>query len=131
MLLVRGRAGGTELTGTIYEPGEQAPQFRGAPAEDAEYVWVCDSFYEVDSGGARLDLDDREINVAFEYPAPRGFDTRERAIEGALEHVRTQFVRIGLDGDAVELSHETVRPAADDAPRANEEGYEERRRRET
>ena len=103
MLLVRGRAGGTELTGTIYERGETAPSFTGAPEEDAAYVWICDEFYEVESGGSSLEADGREINVAFESPMPRGFNTRERAIEAAKEHIRTQFSRIGLDTDDVEI----------------------------
>jgi len=47
MLLIRGSAGGTTLTGTLYERGERPPSFRGAPDEDAPYVWVCDEFYEV------------------------------------------------------------------------------------
>lgn len=47
MHIVRGRAGGTELTGTLYERGEQAPSFSGAPNQDAAYVWICDEFYEV------------------------------------------------------------------------------------
>ncbi|MXV63610.1 hypothetical protein GS429_16400 [Natronorubrum sp. JWXQ-INN-674] len=106
MILVRGRAGGTELTGTLYERGEQAPSFRGAPDEDAAYVWVCDEFYEVDSGGSIQQLDDREVNLAFESPMPRGFDTREQAIESAKEHLRTQFARIGVDPDTVELDVE-------------------------
>ena len=103
MLLVRGSAGGTALTGTIYERGERAPTFRGAPDEDAAYVWVCDEFYEVESGGSSQTVDGREINVAFESPMPRGFDTREQAIEAAREHVRTQFLRIGVDPDDVEI----------------------------
>ena len=106
MLLVRGRAGGTELTGTIYERGEDAPQFRGAPDEDAAYVWVCDEFYEVDSGGSSLELGDREINIAFESPMPRGFDTRDQALETAKDHVRTQFARIGIEPEDVDVSVE-------------------------
>ena len=101
MLLVRGQAGGTELTGTIYERGEEPPRFRGAPDEDAAYVWVCDEFYEVDSGGSQLEIADREINVAFETPMPRGFDTREQAVGAAKDHVRTQFARIGVEPDDV------------------------------
>jgi hypothetical protein len=103
MLLVRGQAGGTELTGTIYEDGEDPPQFTGSPDDDASYVWVCDEFYEVDSGGSTQVIDDREIQVAFETPMPRGFETRERAVETAKEHVRTQFVRLGIDRDDVEI----------------------------
>ncbi|WP_290814310.1 hypothetical protein [Halovivax sp.] len=106
MLLVRGRAGGTELTGTIYERGEDAPQFRGAPDEDAAYVWVCDEFYEVDSGGSSLEIADREINVAFESPMPRGFDTRAQAVAAAKDHVRTQFARIGVAPDSVSVTVE-------------------------
>jgi hypothetical protein len=45
MLLIRGRAGGTALTGTLYEPGETPPSYEGAPDADAPYVWVCDAFY--------------------------------------------------------------------------------------
>ncbi len=103
MLLVRGNAGGTALTGTIYERGERAPRFRGAPDEGAPYVWVCDEFYEVESGGSAQRIDGREVNVAFESPVPRGFDTRSDAIEAATEHVRTQFARVGIDADDVEV----------------------------
>ncbi len=106
MLFVRGRAGGTELTGTIYERGEDAPQFRGAPDEYAAYVWVCDEFYEVDSGGSSLEVAGREIQVAFESPMPRGFDTRGQALEAAKDHVRTQFARIGIEPDNVEITVE-------------------------
>lgn len=110
MLLVRGRAGGTELTGTLYERGEQAPSFRGAPDEAAAYVWVCDEFYEVDSGGTTQIINDREVNVAFESPMPRGFDTREQALEAAKEHVRTQFARIGVSESEVSLEVEKSEP---------------------
>jgi len=103
MLFVRGRGGGTELTGTIYEEGERAPSFSGAPDEDAAYVWVCDEFYEVESGGVRERIGGEDVRIAFESPLPRGFDTREAAVEGAEEHVRTQFARVGVDPDAVEV----------------------------
>ncbi|OIB57722.1 DUF7113 family protein [Natrialba sp. SSL1] len=106
MLMVRGRAGGTELTGTLYERGEQAPTFKGAPNEAAAYVWVCDEFYEVDSGGSSQLVDGREVNLAFESPMPRGFDTREQAVDAAKEHVRTQFARIGVDPASVEFEVE-------------------------
>ncbi|ELY50877.1 DUF7113 family protein [Natronococcus jeotgali] len=106
MFIVRGRAGGTELTGTVYERGERSPSFRGAPDEDAAYVWICDEFYEVDSGGSVQVIDGREVHLAFESPMPRGFDTREQALEAAREHVRTQFARIGVDREAVELEVE-------------------------
>lgn len=96
MLLICGRAGGTDLTGTLYERGEDAPSFDGAPDEDAPYVWVCDSFYEVESGGQRQVVDGDTVNVAFESPVAHGFETRERAVAGARDHLRTQFARIGV-----------------------------------
>jgi hypothetical protein len=103
MLLVRGHGGGTALTGTIFERGERAPSFKGSPDEDAPYVWVCDEFYEVESGGSTLTVDGRDINVAFESPMPRGFDTRDQALEAAKDHVRTQFARIGVPEDEVRV----------------------------
>jgi len=106
MLLVRGHAGGTALTGTLYERGEQPPSFKGAPDDGAPYVWVCDSFYEVESGGQVQVIDGEERHVAFESPTTRGFKTREDAVEAATDHVRTQFARLGVDSDEVEI--ETV-----------------------
>jgi hypothetical protein len=103
MLLIRGRAGGTALTGTLYEPGDEVPTFRGAPDDEAPFVWICDSFYEVESGGQVQRIDGQERRVAFESPTTRGFEDRDAAVAGAKEHVRTQFVRIGVDGDAVEF----------------------------
>jgi hypothetical protein len=103
MLLIRGSAGGTALTGTLYEPGEQAPSYRGAPDESAPYTWVCDGFYEVESGGQRQRIGDRELRIAFEEPLPRGFETRERAIAAAKDHVRTQFARLGVPEREVEI----------------------------
>ena len=97
MILVRGSAGGTALTGTIYERGEESPTFEGSPDDDAAYVWVCDEFYEVDSGGTTQRVGDREVQVAFESPVPRGFDTLEQALDAAKDHVRTQFARIGVE----------------------------------
>jgi len=58
---------------------------------------VCDEFYEVDSGGTTQRIGDREIQVAFESPVPRGFDTLEQALAAAEDHVRTQFARIGVE----------------------------------
>ncbi|WP_226010706.1 DUF7113 family protein [Halomicrobium salinisoli] len=103
MLLIRGRAGGTELTGTLYEPGERAPSFKGAPDEGTPYVWVCDAFYEVASGGQVQQVGDEEVNVAFESPMPRGFETRDDAIAAGKEHVRTQFARVGVDARDVDV----------------------------
>jgi len=103
MLLIRGHGGGTALTGTLYERGERAPEFKGAPDEGAPYVWVCDSFYEVESGGQIQRIGDREVNVAFEAPAPRGFETKDEAVAAAKEHVRTQFARVGVDAGDVDI----------------------------
>jgi hypothetical protein len=110
MLLIQGSAGGTTLTGTLYEPGEDAPSFRGAPDDGSPYVWVCDAFYEVESGGQVQQVGSRELRIAFETPMPRGFESRERAIEAAKEHVRTQFARLGVVGDSVEV--EVLEPEA-------------------
>jgi hypothetical protein len=110
MLLVRGRAAGSALTGTIYEQGEQPPRYSGSPDASAPYVWVCDEFYEVESGGRRQQIGGREVQVAFESPMPRGFESRERAIEAAGEHVRTQFSRLGVDPDTVAV--ELVEPSS-------------------
>jgi hypothetical protein len=103
---------GTDLTGALYEPGEDPPQFRGAPDDDAPYVWVCDAFYEVDSGGTTQELGDRTVRVAFESPMPRGFETREAAVEAAEAHVRTQFARLGVPEEEVDVD---VIEVADDA----------------
>ena len=103
MLLVRGHGGGTALTGSVFEPGEEPPTYKGAPDEDAPYVWVCDAFYEVESGGSAVEIDGEEIRIAFESPMPRGFETREQALEAAEDHVRTQFARIGVDPASVEI----------------------------
>ncbi|MDZ7689192.1 MAG: hypothetical protein U5J64_10875 [Halobacteriales archaeon] len=107
MILVRGNALGTSLTGTVYEPDDEPPEYRGAPETDAPYVWVCDGFYEVESGGTKQRVGGEEIRVAFESPTPKGYKTVEDALEGAAEHIRTQFSRIGVDSD--EVSVEVVR----------------------
>ncbi|WP_160135782.1 DUF7113 family protein [Halococcus salsus] len=112
MLLVRGHAGGTALTGTLYERGEDAPSFSGAPDESAPYIWVCDSFYEVESGGQPQRIGDETVNVAFESPVAHGFETRERAIEGAKEHLRTQFARVGVAESDVEIEVQKADSAA-------------------
>ena len=111
MMLVRGSGGGTDLTGTVFERGEEPPAYKGAPNEDAPYVWVCDSFYQVESGGSPLVVDGEEIRVAFEEPMPRGFDTRDQAVEAARDHVRTQFARIGVDPANVEVEVSAADPA--------------------
>ena len=104
MLLVRGSAGESALTGTIYEEGESAPSYQGSPDTDSAFVWICDEFYEVESGGSTQVIDGEEIRIAFESPMPRGFDTREAALEAAEEHLRTQFARLGVERSAVEIA---------------------------
>jgi len=118
MLLVRGWAGETALTGTIYETGEQPPSFSGSPDTESPFVWICDEFYEVDSGGSTQVIDGRELQVAFESPMPRGFESRDSALAAAKEHVRTQFARLGVDPNAVEIEvvHD-VDPDEQDDPR--------------
>lgn len=111
MILVRGSGGGTNLTGTVFERGEEPPAYDGAPNGDAPYVWVCDSFYEVESGGSPLVVDGEEIRVAFEEPMPHGFDTRDQAVAAAREHVRTQFARIGVDPESVAIEVTAADPA--------------------
>jgi len=61
MILVRGSGGGTELTPGRCSSAVRNPPYKGAPDEDAPYVWVCDSFYEVESGGSALLVDGEEI----------------------------------------------------------------------
>lgn len=111
MLLVAGHGGGTDLTGTVFERGETPPSYKGAPDEDAPYVWICDSFYQVESGGSPIEVDGEEIRIAFESPMPRGFERRETAIEAAKDHIRTQFMRIGVDPEAVSFSVTSPDPA--------------------
>ncbi|MEA1931835.1 DUF7113 family protein [Halohasta litorea] len=111
MLLVRGHGGGTALTGTVFERGEEPPSYKGAPDDDAPYVWVCDSFYEVESGGSAMELDGEEIRVAFESPMPRGFESRQQALDAADEHIKTQFARIGVDRETVEIEVVPTDPA--------------------
>jgi hypothetical protein len=103
VILVRGEAHGTSLTGTVFEPEDEAPSYSGAPDVSAPYVWVCDSFYEVESGGTGLFIEGKEVRIAFESPSPRGFETEKKAVEAAEDHVRTQFARIGVDTDDVSL----------------------------
>lgn len=108
MLLIRGEGGGTALTGTLYEPGEDPPSFRGTPRDGSPYVWVCDAFYEVESGGVTQRVDGTDRQIAFESPMPQGFDTRDGAIAAAREHIRTQFARIGVTEVEVTVRATTV-----------------------
>jgi hypothetical protein len=110
MLLVRGHAGGTTLSGTIYERGEESPTFQGAPNEDAPYVWLCDEFYEVESGGSTVTVGGMSVQIAFETPMPRGFETKKQALAAAKEHIRTQFARIGISETDVAIETEKTRP---------------------
>lgn len=111
MLLVRGHGGGTALTGSVFEPGEEPPTYKGAPDEDTPYVWVCDAFYEVESGGSAVEIDGEEIRIAFESPMPRGFEDRQQAIDAAEDHIRTQFARIGVDPETVDIEVIPTEPA--------------------
>jgi hypothetical protein len=96
MLLICGLAGGTGTTGTLYEPDDTPPSYTGAPTLKAPYVWVCDAFYQVESGGQELTTDQGAIRVAFQRPTVRGFEQRERAITAAKTHIRDQLSRIGI-----------------------------------
>lgn len=112
MLLVRGLGGGTGLTGTVFERGEESPSYKGTPNADAPYVWICDSFYAVESGGSPIKVDGEEVRIAFESPMPLGFETKDQAVEAAKEHVVTQFVRIGVDSESVDVEVESAEPTA-------------------
>jgi hypothetical protein len=112
MLLVRGLGGGTGLTGTVFERGEEPPTYRGSPDAAAPYVWICDSFYAVESGGTAVEVDGEEVRVAFESPMPRGFDTKQQALSAAKEHVVTQLTRIGVDSESVTIEVESTEPTA-------------------
>lgn len=111
MLLVRGSAGGTTLTGTLYERGEDPPEINGAPDTGAPYVWLCDEFYVVEQGGVTQQIDGQDIQVAFESPLPREFDTRDQALTIARDHIRTQFARLGIPEADVEIDIRTADPA--------------------
>lgn len=112
MILIEGHGGGTTLTGTLYERGEQAPSFKGAPDQDAPYIWICDEFYAVETGGSMQMINGEEVNIAFESPMPRGFDTKEQAVTAAKEHVRTQFARVGIPEDDVEIEVAKAEPGS-------------------
>jgi hypothetical protein len=45
---------------------------------------------------------------------PRGFGTRAQALDAAREHVRTQFVRIGVDADDVTVEIEATDAESDE-----------------
>ena len=122
MLLICGLVAGTGTTGTLYEADETPPSYSGAPTVDAPYVWVCDAFYRVESGGQALETDRGTIRVAFERPTVRGFEQRDQAIAAAKSHIRDQFSRIGVQADPdfyvntpAEASHVPSASRTDDA----------------
>ena len=98
MLLIRGLAGGTGLTGTLYEPGETPPSYRGAPDVGAPYVWVCDEFYAVETGGMRDRLVDGAVPAALRQPSPPGDEHPHRAAESPRAHIPEQGARGGVGG---------------------------------
>lgn len=95
MILIKGDYNGTGLTGTVFEPNDTVPAYKGAPSVQSNYTWICDSFYEVDEGGTKQDIDGEEKSIVFERPIPKGFINKKQAIEGGKNHIRTQFQRIG------------------------------------
>lgn len=105
MMLIRGWYEDTGLTGTLYEEGDDPPYYKESATVDAPYTWVCDSFYRVESGGRIQEIDGEEVSVAFERPRTRGYDDRDKAIEAAKEHIRTQFSRIGADPKVVSFEY--------------------------
>ena len=106
MIFVRGWYEDTGLTGTIFEPDENAPTYDGSPNVRSPYVWVCDSFYAVESGGTTQEVDNKEVQVAFDPPVKKGFQNKESAMEGAKNHIRNQFLRLGLKEKEVEFEIE-------------------------
>lgn len=106
MILIRGWYEDTGLTGTIFEPEEEAPGYDGSPDIMAPYVWVCDSFYEVESGGTEQQIDGSKVQVAFDPPVKKGFETKESAIEGAKTHIENQFTRLGFSEKDVTFEKE-------------------------
>jgi len=99
MLLICGLAGGTGTTGTLYEPDETPPSYSGAPTVEAPYVWICDAFYQVESGGQKLTTDHGTVQVAFERPTVQGFEQRNQAVAAAKDHIHDQLCRIGIRTD--------------------------------
>jgi len=104
VLQIEGRYADVALTGTLYEPGDDPPEYRGAPTPATDFVWVCDAITPVGAGGVVQEIDGREVRVTFQRPAPRGFEDRGRAIDAAHDHLVEQFARLGVDPDAVTVS---------------------------
>lgn len=105
MILIRGWYKDTGLTGTLFEKEESPPSYSGSADTDSPYTWVCDSFYQVSSGGTIQEIAGQEVRVAFERPASKGYQNKEVAIDKAEEHIKTQFSRIGVDSEDVEFEH--------------------------
>jgi len=103
---IEAQYGGVALTGTLYEPGEDPPDYEGAPTPETPYVWVCDAIQPVPDGIVQS-IEGREVSVTFERPAPRGFEDRGAAIDAAYDHLRDQFARLGVDRDDVTVGIET------------------------
>lgn len=110
MYQITGWVRGTGLTGTIFEPGEEAPKYKGAPdSSDSFYTFVCDSMYQVQTGGRIQYIGEEEINVVFEAPTIRLFDSMEEATEHAKSHITRQFSRLGQETESAtfEIEEET------------------------
>lgn len=105
MILIKGWYKDTGLTGTLFEEGESVPSYDGSADTESPYTWVCDSFYEVSSGGTVQEIDGEIVRVAFERPVSRGYEDKDVAMDKAEEHIRTQFTRIGANSEDVEFEY--------------------------
>lgn len=105
MILIRGWYKDTGLTGTLFEKGESPPSYSGSADTDSPYTWVCDSFYQVSSGGTIQEIDGQKVRVAFERPILKGYRSKEMATDEAKEHIKTQFTRIGVNSEEVEFEY--------------------------
>lgn len=109
MILVTGWYDDLGLTGTIYRPTEKTPHYDGSPDFGDSYVWICDSFYQVESGGVTQELEHRTVQLAFEQPVKKGFETYDGALSGAKQHIKTQFQRLGLSDKTVDFNTKKCR----------------------
>lgn len=105
MILIRGWYKDTGLTGTLFEEGDEVPDYKGSANSGTPYTWVCDEFYRVESGGTVQNIDGEEIRVAFEQPKTKGYLDKQKAIQAAEEHIRTQFLRIGAEPQDVTFEY--------------------------
>lgn len=106
MILIKGSYKDIGLTGTVFEPDDEVPYYKGAPVVNSQYTWICDSFYEVSEGGTKQQIEGEEHSVAFERPTPKGFTSKEEAIKGGKNHIKTQFKRI--DSSDADVSFEII-----------------------